>query len=67
MQNSCKIILFLIKEILGNVHLKKYQKFVEEYSTHLASIEDALGDSINDSWDFTCDPVSLQVYIYQCL
>ncbi len=48
-------------EIVGEVQLRKYGKFLEEYATQLKGIEDALDDSIGDVWDFTLDPISLQV------
>ena len=47
--------------IVGEVQLKKYGKFLEDYATQLREIEDALDDSIGDSWDMTLDPISLQV------
>ncbi|XP_071816027.1 WASH complex subunit 4-like [Apostichopus japonicus] len=47
-------------KIVGEVQLKKYGKFLEEYATQLKGIEDALDDSIGDVWDFTLDPISLQ-------
>lgn len=34
---------------------------MEDYATQLREIEDALDDSIGDSWDFTLDPITLQV------
>ncbi|XP_071485715.1 WASH complex subunit 4-like [Diadema antillarum] len=46
--------------IVGEVQLRKYGKFLEEYATQLKGIEDALDDSIGDVWDFTLDPISLQ-------
>ena len=43
------------------MHLKKFGKFLDDYATQLKDIEDALGESIGDSWDMTLDPISLQV------
>ena len=37
---------------------------MEEYSSRLQEIEEALGESIGDSWDMTLDPVALQVSTY---
>ena len=51
-------------EIVGEVQLRKYGKFMEEYSSQLQEIEEALGESIGDSWDMTLDPVALQVSTY---
>ena len=55
------ILECLVLEIVGEVQLRKYGKFMEEYSTQLQDIEEALGESIGDSWDMTLDPVALQV------
>ena len=46
---------------MGELQLKKYGEFLVEYGGQLKDIEDALGDSVNDSWDMTLDPISLQV------
>ena len=51
-------------EIVGEVQLKRYGKFLEDYATQLKGIEDALDSSIGDAWDFTLDPVSLQVSMH---
>ena len=48
---------------MGEVQLRKYGKFLEEFSTQLQEIEEALGDSIGDSWDMTLDPIALQVCV----
>eukprot|EP00057_Strongylocentrotus_purpuratus_P007399 XP_011661873.1 PREDICTED: WASH complex subunit 7 [Strongylocentrotus purpuratus] len=47
-------------KIVGEVQLRKYGKFLEEYATQLKGIEDALDESVGDVWDFTLDPISLQ-------
>lgn len=52
---------FAILEIVGELQLKKYGEFLLEYGGQLKDIEDALGDSVNDSWDMTLDPIALQV------
>lgn len=49
-----------LTEIVGELQLKKYGMFMEDYATQLREIEDALDDSIGESWDFTLDPISLQ-------
>ncbi|CAI9722200.1 Hypothetical predicted protein [Octopus vulgaris] len=54
-------------KIVGEVQLRKYGKFLEEYSTQLKDIEDALDDCIGDSWDATLDPISLQFLPYEQL
>ena len=48
-------------EIVGETQLRKYGQFLEEYASQLKAIEDALDDSMGESWDFTLDPISLQV------
>lgn len=41
--------------------MKNYTKFLEDYTSQLRGIEDALDDSIGDVWDFTLDPIALKV------
>lgn len=48
-------------EIHAEVQLKNYGKFLEEYTSQLRRIEDALDDSIGDVWDFNLDPIALKV------
>lgn len=48
-------------EIARDVQQKKFVKFLEEHTTQLKDIEDALVESVGDAWDMTLDPVSLQV------
>lgn len=43
------------------MQLKNYGRFLEEYTSQLKGIEEALDDTIGDVWDFTLDPISLQV------
>ncbi|XP_078001541.1 WASH complex subunit 4-like [Glandiceps talaboti] len=52
-------------KIVGEVQLKKYGNFLEDYATQLKEIEDALDDSIGDAWDFTLDPITLQFLPYE--
>ncbi|XP_061187838.1 WASH complex subunit 4-like isoform X2 [Saccostrea echinata] len=52
-------------KIVGELQLKKYGLFMEEYATQLREIEDALDDSIGESWDFTLDPIALQLLPYE--
>ncbi|KAK2567753.1 WASH complex subunit 4 [Acropora cervicornis] len=51
--------------IVGEAQLKKYGQFLEEYASQLKGIEDALDDTVGDSWDFTLDPVALQILPYE--
>lgn len=53
-----------VLEIAGELQLRKYGHFLEEYAGQLKGIEDALDESMGESWDFTLDPISLQVRDY---
>lgn len=48
-------------EIHTEVQLKNYRKFLEDYTSQLKGIEEALDESIGDVWDFTLDPIALKV------
>ncbi|XP_078343242.1 WASH complex subunit 4-like [Oculina patagonica] len=52
-------------KIVGEAQLRKYGQFLEEYASQLKAIEDALDDSVGDSWDFTLDPIALQTLPYE--
>ena len=45
---------------------KKYYRFMNDYASQLKAVEDALDDTVGDTWDFTLDPISLQVCYYNC-
>uniref|UniRef100_A0A3B4E036 WASH complex subunit 4 n=1 Tax=Pygocentrus nattereri TaxID=42514 RepID=A0A3B4E036_PYGNA len=53
------------KQIHTEVQLKNYGKFLEEYTSQLKAIEEALDDSIGDVWDFTLDPIALKLLPYE--
>lgn len=53
----------MFTEIHTEVQLKNYGKFLEEYTSQLKGIEEALDDTIGDVWDFTLDPIALQVLL----
>nr|XP_006633158.1 PREDICTED: WASH complex subunit 7 [Lepisosteus oculatus] len=53
------------QKIHAEVQLKNYGKFLEEYTSQLQGIEDALDESIGDVWDFTLDPIMLQLLPYE--
>ncbi|XP_053318537.1 WASH complex subunit 4 isoform X2 [Spea bombifrons] len=53
------------QKIHAEVQLKNYGKFLEEYSSQLRRIEDALDDSIGDVWDFSLDPIALKLVPYE--
>jgi hypothetical protein len=48
-------------EIAGEVQLRTYGQFLDEYGTQLRGIEEALEDNMCVSWDINLDPISLQV------
>ncbi|NWW39071.1 WASC4 protein, partial [Panurus biarmicus] len=52
-------------EIHAEVQLKNYGKFLEEYTSQLKRIEDALDDSVGDVWDFSLDPIALKLLPYE--
>jgi hypothetical protein len=54
---------FVPAEIVSEVQLRKYGQFLEEYASQLKGIEDALDEWIGESWDFSLDPIQLQVRI----
>lgn len=54
--------LSLSTDLAGQKELEKYEQFLKEYSEQLNGIEEALDDTLGDLWDFTLDPVGLQVY-----
>ncbi|KAJ8262124.1 hypothetical protein GJAV_G00162500 [Gymnothorax javanicus] len=53
------------QKIHTEVQLKNYGKFLEDYTSQLRGIEDALDDSIGDVWDFTRDPIALKLVPYE--
>ncbi|KAK3584050.1 hypothetical protein CHS0354_031097 [Potamilus streckersoni] len=53
------------QKIVGELQLKKFGSFLEDYATQLKEIEDALGDSVGDSWDMTLDTIALQLAPYE--
>ncbi|XP_014677471.1 PREDICTED: WASH complex subunit 7-like [Priapulus caudatus] len=48
-------------QIVGEVQVRKYERFLEDYCSQLRGIEKALDEAIADAWDFSLDPISLQV------
>jgi len=52
-------------KLAGEIQLKKYGKFLDEYANQLKSIEDALDESVGEAWDFTLDPIALQIVPYE--
>ncbi|MFT7812597.1 WASH complex subunit 7 [Arapaima gigas] len=52
-------------KIHTEVQVKNYVKFLEDYTSQLKGIEDALDESIGDVWDFTLDPIALMLLPYE--
>ena len=48
-------------ELAGKKEFEAYEEFLREYSHQLRGIEEALDDTLGDAWDFTLDPIALQV------
>lgn len=48
-------------KIVGELELRKYGKFLEEYGSQLRGIEHALDETLSDVWNSELDPVSLQL------
>lgn len=57
------VLVFIISELAGEIQLKKYGLFFNEYATQLKAIESALDETAGESWDFTLDPIALQVVV----
>ncbi|XP_064467103.1 WASH complex subunit 4-like [Ornithodoros turicata] len=49
-----------VVRIVGQIQLRKYGKFMDDFAVQLKSIEQALDETVTDSWDSTLDPISLQ-------
>ena len=45
----------------GKKEREDYEKFLREYADQLKGIEEALDDTLGEAWDFTLDPIALQV------
>lgn len=50
-------------DIAGKKELESYEGFVKEYSEQLQKMELALDETLGEAWDFTLDPLALQVNI----
>ena len=59
---TCALIrICCLLELAGKKELESYSQFLEEYSTQLRCIENALDEYFEEAWDFNLDPVALQV------
>lgn len=55
----------MLTEVAGEVQLRKYGKFLEEYALKIQNIETKLHHTISDSWDMSIDPLTLQSSPYE--
>lgn len=51
----------MYSELAGKKELLNYQAFISEHSKQLKGIEELLDETLGDAWDFTLDPIALQV------
>jgi len=51
-----------LSELVSEVQVRKFGKFLEEYASQLKDVEDALEESKGDSWDLMLDPVAIEVF-----
>lgn len=52
-------------KIAGDVQLRKFGTFLEEYAEQLEKIEVALDESMGNVWDMALDPISLQYHPHE--
>jgi len=50
-----------LSELVSEVQVRKFGKFLEEYASQLKDVENALEESNGDSWDLMLDPVAIEV------
>lgn len=56
------VFLKCILDIVREAQLRSYGQFMEDFAGQLQEIENALDDhKIGEAWDYTFDPISLQV------
>ena len=55
------VTLLCFPEIVSDVQVRKFGKFLEDYASQLKDVEDALEESKGDSWDLMLDPVAVEV------
>lgn len=54
-----------VVRIVGQLQLRKYGRFMEEFTTQLRSIEQSLDETISEAWDTESDAISLQHLPYE--
>lgn len=50
-------------ELAGKKERENYEEFLQQYTDQLAGIQAALDDTFGEAWDFSLDPIALQVSI----
>lgn len=54
-----------VVRIVGQLQLRRYGKFMEDYTAQLKSMEQSLDETICDAWDSELDAISLQYIPYE--
>ena len=53
---------YYFQGIVREAQLRNYGQFMEDYASQLQEIENAIDDHrTGETWDFTLDPIALQV------
>ena len=50
-------------ELAGRKEKENYEEFLQQYTEQLAGIQAALDDTFGEAWDFSLDPIALQVSV----
>lgn len=53
------------KELVLNAQLKRYTRFLNQHKQTLRRIEDALGSSLSQTWEYDLNPVELKYLPYE--
>lgn len=53
----------IVLELAGKKERENYEEFLQQYTDQLAGIQAALDDTFGEAWDFSLDPIALQVSI----
>lgn len=48
----------------GKKEKENYEEFIQQYTEQLSGIRAALDDTFGEAWDFSLDPIALQVYYH---
>ena len=55
------MFLCLSPELAGKKERENYEDFLQQYRDQLTGIQAALDDTFGEAWDFSLDPIALQV------